>query len=193
MEYKFANLYRLYADMKEKNKPRERFTFAIKDVTFEAIILIDRQPFELLIGAKAHQFAFTLLLKTGFRTELPDNIYYRLCEILQLNYSEHHFSSFAFLREVDKAVPPKCSKRSVQPHEIAVYKRKVSDEDKIYFHGWNDHLADGRHVRAENIDKTRRFLGDEVADFCQQNNISSMWTDIIKDVKDPSDPPGYTP
>lgn len=66
---------------------------------------------------------------------------------------------------------------NVQPHEIARYKREelmgVPDSDKVYFYGWNNHLKDKK--KAQNIEKTRILCGDRVADYCQRNNISSMW------------------
>lgn len=54
--------------------------------------------------------------------------------------------------------------------------RNVDENNKIYFCGWNDHIRDKR--TAHNFDKTEFFLGKAVADYCRQNNISSMWTDI---------------
>lgn len=188
MNYKLRNFHSLYADMKAKGKPREKFQFAINHIRFEVIFLIDREPFELLVGVREKQFAFILQVMRGFMTELPENVYFNLCEILELNFSDNHFSSVAFLQDIDAAVPLKCSQDSVQPHEIAYYKRDVLDENKIYFCGWNDHLADGR--KAHNFEKTRKWLGVEVANFCIKNNISSMWTDNPQECKNYVDPQG---
>lgn len=52
-------------------------------------------------------------------------------------------------------------------------------KDKIYFCGWNDHQKDGRQAR--NFDKTEYFLGKKVAEYCRENNISSLWSDIPRD------------
>lgn len=191
MEYKFANMFPLYQDMKKNNKPQEKFHFMLKRVRFEVILLIDREPFELLVGVVGQHLAFTLILRKGFVTEIPSAIYYDLCKVLQLNYSEDHFSSFAFLKEIDNAIPGKCSKARVQPHEISRYKKNQDDDEKDYFLGWIHHINDGNHVTTENLDKTRRFLGNDVADFCQKNNISTKWTSNFNESCNYFDPPGY--
>lgn len=190
MKFKFNNFYSLYRDMRNSHKVREKWDFRIKDVVFEVIFLIDRTPFELLVGAKGHRLAFVLDVTDGFRAELSDVIYFEICKILNLNYSINHFSSAKFLAELDRSTPPKCTPRIVQPHEIAYYKRNIPEGDKIYFLGWLDHTEDGRMTR--NIEKTRRLLGDAVADFCAKNNISSRWTDQPQDRKDYYNPPGFS-
>lgn len=195
MKFQFRKIRSLYSDMKRTNKLQEKFCFPIRGsghtvVHFEVIFLIDRSPFELLIGAKGHTLAFILQIWTGFWTELPDEIYYQICEILNLNYSKDHFSSAKFLDTLDCAAPTHCSSVHVQPHEIAYYKKEIPECEKIYFLGWNDHQLDGR--KARNFQKTRALLGDAVADFCERNNISSLWTDIPHEKKDYCPPPGFT-
>lgn len=189
MEFRFYHFRQLYLDMMNNGKSQEKFRFVINRVEFESIFLIDRNPFELLVGVRAHQFAFTLEIRKGFVTTLPDDVYYKICEILQLSYSEDHFSSFKFLSEIDRAIPLCCSPNRVQPHEVAYYKRNVPECEKIYFYGWNDHLKDKRD--AQNFEKTRLLLGDKVADFCRENNISSMWTDRPSDAVTYYDPPNF--
>ena len=190
MEFQFMCFRPLYDDMRRVNKPHEKFEFCIKETYFEVIFLMDRTPFELLIGVRGHPLAFILEVKSGFKTELPDRIYYQICEILNLSYSEDHFSSAKFLREIDSHAPQRCSPIRVQPHEIARYKPNIPDNEKIYFLGWNDHLIDGK--RAQNFEKTRAILGDAVADFCIKNNISSLWTHIPRKTRNYSDPPGFS-
>lgn len=178
--------------MKAEKKYQEKFDFVINCVRFEAIFLIDRTPFELLIGAQSSygRFATILLVERGFRTELSDNDYYQICKILNLSYSENHFTSAKFLTELDNQVPSKCSSVCVQPHQIARYKNDIPDSEKIYFLGWNNHLVDKR--KARNFDKTRKLLGDSVADFCIKHNISSCWTDNPKEKEPYLYPPGFT-
>lgn len=194
MEFQFRKICQLYKDMKRTGKFQEKFEFPIHGsndtiVYFKVIFLIDRTPFELLIGARGYTLAFILQVRNGFRTDLPSDIYYRICEILKLNYSENHFSSAKFLGTLDCAAPTRCSPLRVQPHEIAHYKREIPESEKIYFLGWNDHRLDGR--RARNFQKTRALLGDTVAYFCEKNNISSLWTDIPNERKDYYTPPGF--
>ena len=181
--------------MKANGKGQERFVFFINGsknicVEFEVIFLIDRTPFELLVGAKGYQLAFILKVQKGFKTELPDHIYHEICKILNLKYSKDHFSSAKFLSILDENAPTQCSRHQVQPHEVAFYKREeIPESEKIYFCGWNDHQADGRIAR--NFEKTRELLGEAVADFCEKNNISSMWSAVPHDRKNYTFPLGF--
>lgn len=196
MEFTFWKLPQLYKSMKANEKGQEKFTFSIAGsqnirVEFEVIFLIDRVPFELLVGAKGYHLAFVLKVWNGFKTELPEHIYYQICEILHLKYSENHFSSATFLGILDQQAPTHCSRRQVQPHEVAFYKKaEIPESEKIYFCGWNNHQADGKTAR--NFDKTRSLLGVAVAEFCKKNNISSMWSAVPRDRKNYTTPPGFT-
>lgn len=176
--YQFSSLYN---DTCHKGKNSEKFNFTYNRVRFQVIFLIDRVPFEILVGAIGLNWACTLTMERGFNvTGMQDADYYALRKILNFKKSgAPPFSSWAFIRIVASCVPKRCSSYVVQPHELARYKSNASDEDKIYFLGWNDHSID--HRKAQNFEKTERFLGKQVADFCRQHNISSLWTDIPQD------------
>lgn len=177
--------------MKQEKKYQEQFSFFLAGAEFEVIFLIDRTPFELLIGIKGTQLAFILTVKPYFIVAaIPDNIFKELKKYLKLSYGLTEFTSKDFLHRLESSAPIKCSSEIVQPHQVAKYKKdSIPDPQKIYFLGWNNHLKDGRNAR--NIWKTRSICGDAVANFCEKNNISSMWSDQIKDTKRYSSPPGY--
>lgn len=182
----------LYYDMKQQKKGQEKFTFHIKHIRFEVIFLIDRQPFELLIGAIGYSdIAFVLQMEKGFSVStIPDDQFRKIRAILNLQPAKERFTSFSFLGDLDSAAPKKCTISRVQPHEIAKYKRKDAlDADKIYFVGWNNHIEDKR--KAHNFEKTEEYFGRDVAAFCRKNNISSMWTDQRTKIKPISYPLGY--
>lgn len=184
------NIRNLYNDMRHKGKTQEKFSFKIKHITFEVIFLIDRSPFELLIGVVGEQLAFTLEMGTGFKVPfLPDDVFRTIRDLLKLNPSGESFTSFKFLRELDSSSPACCTTYRVQPHEVARYKSDIPDEKKIYFIGWNDHQLDKRH--AQNFAKTRKLMGDDVADFCEAHNISSRWSDKKRDAVQYKEPSGY--
>lgn len=173
--------------MRKSGKLREKFHFSFKNIKFTIIFLIDRSPFELLIGAVGTQWATVLTMSNGFNiTGMADKDFFELRNLLNLNskkFSEP-FSSWTFIKIIESYAPAQCSSYIFQPHDIAKY--KLSDNDKkIYFIGWNDHIKDKRN--AQNFDKTERLLGKNVADFCRENNISSMWSEI------PSEHVSYIP
>lgn len=189
--WKLPGLGPLYRDMKRERKFQEQFSFCLAGAEFEVIFLIDRTPFELLIGIKGTRLAFILTVKPYFNVAaIPDNIFKELKKYLKLSFGLTEFTSKDFLYRLESSTPSKCSCEIVQPHQVAKYKRDaIPDPQKIYFLGWNNHLRDGRTAR--NIWKTRKICGDSVADFCERNNISSMWSDQVKDTKRYTPPPGY--
>lgn len=186
------NIRNLYHDMRHKGKTQEKFSFKIKHITFEVIFLIERSPFELLIGVVGEQLAFTLEMGTGFKVPfLPDDVFRTIRDLLRLNPSGEPFTSFKFLRELDSSSPACCTTYRVHPHEVARYKSDIPDENKIYFIGWNDHQLDKKD--AKNFPKTRKLMGDDVADFCEAHNISSRWSDKKREAVQYKEPPGYKP
>lgn len=80
------------------------------------------------------------------------------------------------LEQADAAASNATIREWVDPRLLANRNRSdVEEADKTVFDGFAHWGATGRHVRASNLDKTRRFLGPEIADRCRTNNISSRW------------------
>lgn len=55
------------------------------------------------------------------------------------------------------------------------YRSDVEEPDAIYFCGWYPNPK-GKHPTKKNLEKTRRFLGDRIANECQSLRLSSCWT-----------------
>lgn len=93
-----------------------------------------------------------------------------------------------FLRLLSENSPRQSTRQGVDYTELRRYLpyRHVDEEDKIYFCGWNDHQKDRRQAR--NFDKTEFFLGKAVAEYCRENNISSLWSDIPRDERQLTNP-----
>lgn len=172
----------LLRDMVANNAKQAQFRFEYNHVGFDVIVLIDREPYELLFGAVNHNLAFTLHMHKGYILDsLPNDVYYALLKILNLKGGSEHFNSMIFLRFFAEHIPRTFSGRKVQPHEVAVLKNRdmtrsetVDESDKIYFKGWKNHFTDGRQVR--NLEKTRELLGYDAYIFCRDHNISSCWS-----------------
>lgn len=188
MKFKFKNLSGLYSDMKRNKKSLEEFTITYNNVEFDCILDVDSIPFELMIGAINHNFACILYIEIGFITEMSDKDYFALCDILNLNYNKHHFSSFAFLKFIDERSPHKCNNKIVPVRKLVPFREnKISKKDKaegFIFCGWLTHKGNNNgHVK--NIDKTEKFFGKQVAAYCKKNDISSKWTtDPSKQVRE---------
>lgn len=178
---KLYNLKSFYVDMLRNKKKQETFSFIYGKIKFEVIFLIDRNPFEMLIGAIGQPLAFILKIHPGFNIELiPNDKFFKLCKILNLIYGKQRFTSWMFLDHLNTNIPNHITKDIVQPHAIARYKsNSIPDNEKIYFIGWNNHLKDKRFAR--NFEKTKLLMGDDVADYCMRRNISSMWSSMPRE------------
>lgn len=173
----------LLQDMGRNKAKQDKFSFKYNGVTFDVIVFLEYTPFELLFGVVDHNFSFVLKLHSGYDLEdLSNDVFYELCRILNLKPSKEGLTSFKFLKYFADRIPNKYSGRKVEPHEIAVHKkRNVPDSDKIYFKGWRSHETDGRQV--QNLEKTRAWLGEEAYEYCKKYNISSCWSDIPNERK----------
>lgn len=185
---KLEEIKPLLSDMRKNNVTKDKFTFTYNQVNFEVIVLIDCQPFELLFGVVGHNFSFILNLYPGFQLQnLPDHVFFKLCEILNLKPGKDTFTSFAFLKYMASKIPNQYSRVNIQPHEIIPYKAKdITDAEKIYFCGWKMYREDSPYS-AKNFEKTRKILGESTFIFCKEHNISSCWTNEVEKRKD------YTP
>lgn len=75
----------LYRDMMRQGIVREAFNFTINGVTLKSIFLIDRKPFELIVGVVGTQFGFIIKLHKGFTAEwLNDADLWELRKLLNL-------------------------------------------------------------------------------------------------------------
>ena len=173
----------LLQDMGRNKAKLDKFSFSYANLRFEVIVLLERQPFELLFGVVDYNFFFTLCLHKGYvLDDMPDDVYYYLRKLLKLNKNDEALTSFKLMLYFASQIPQKYSGRKVEPHEIAVHKKRdVPDSDKIYFKGWRSHETDGRQV--QNLEKTRAWLGEEAYEYCKKYNISSCWSDIPNERK----------
>ena len=171
----------LLQDMGINKVKQDKFSFRYNNVEFDVVVLIEREPFELLFGVVDANFSFALKIEKGYELEgISDDVFYRLCEILNLRPGKNGFRSWDFLKYFASHIPQRYSGRKLEPDEIAIYMRKEIDEgDRIYFKGWQIHVTDGRQVR--NLLKTKRILGDEAYEYCKKFNISSCWSADVKE------------
>lgn len=183
MEIKLHELKDLTDSMRRCKKDIEQFYINYANVKFDVIYDINKEPFELLIGAINKKWACILYIKKGFLTSMSDEDFYSLCNILNLKPSKETFTSFKFIKYIVSNAPKNCSNKIVSPKHLLPFRKKYistsDDKEKKYFCGWNNHIKDGR--KARNFNKTELFFCKRVADYCRKNNISSMWSAHKKD------------
>lgn len=168
----------LIDDMKLNNIDKEHYFFDYNGFRFDVILSITYHGYEILVAVHTHNWGCVLNMNKNYNIEIPNEVYFSLCKLLNLNWSKNHFSSAAFLQLLSKNSPKKSKCTGVDYLTLRNYLpyRQVDEAAKIYFCGWNDHKKDKR--KAKNFDKTEFFFGKSVADYCRKNNISSLWSDI---------------
>lgn len=182
------NLKHLFKSMKNNNLKRCQFHFSMGKAVFDVFFFIDETPYTLMLGAKGQNFYFEVPVKQGFIIEstLDNNVYTDLCKILGLKFDpDRPFSPKIFFGELDKNIPHSVGNQNVpKPHHVAIYRKNVEENDKIYFTGWLDNTKQSKKVSPENLKKTKLLLGNEAFLKCQQKNISSCWSADANRAKD---------
>lgn len=175
----FPNLQSLIYDMDQNHVEKDQFSFTYK-LTFDVIVAIVENGYELLISLRETNFGFVVPVNERFIASIKPKDYFKLCDHLNLTSSKDHFTSNVFLRLLSSKIPCKYSGRIITYRDMIPYCKckQVEESEKIYFKGWNLHIADKR--QAQNFSKTEFYFGKEVADYCRKNNISSIWTDDPK-------------
>lgn len=175
---KCYDFIQLIDDMKLNNVDKEHYSFVFNSFQFDVILSITYFGYEILVAVHTHNWGCVLNMNKNYIIDIPNEVYFSLCNLLNLNWSNDHFSSAVFLQLLSKNSPKQSQCTGVNYLTLRNYLpyRQVDEADKIYFCGWNDHKKDKR--KAKNFDKTEFFFGRSVTDYCRKNNISSLWSDI---------------
>ncbi|CAE6811614.1 hypothetical protein R69658_05432 [Paraburkholderia aspalathi] len=178
--FKMTALAGLVMRMEQEGVDRCRFRFRLHAGEFDVFFFADANPYVLSFGAIGRNFYFEVnvnprTLDTPAVFDRGD--YYSLCEILGLRPNpENKFTPSAFLQHLNNAIEG-VEFHPVTPRDLATYRRDVEESAKIWFCGWLDNTTTGNHVTPENLNKTRRWLGEKAYLRCKERNISSRWTD----------------
>jgi hypothetical protein len=178
------DLKTLYRSMQDEKVKRQLFNYTIRKlnaVTFSVAFVTDRNPFKLLFGCKDRNIFFILNVLPGFNVDPYDidrDAFARLCRALGLQFdSANPYSRKTFLEEFRDSGQIKtiAAKIQLKPQELPIDPSTVEEGDKLYFRGWRLNPV-GENVTPENLAKTREFCGDEFAEVCRLENISSRWS-----------------
>jgi hypothetical protein len=140
---------------------------------------IETDPYTLFFGVKRKNYAFRFSVERGFviKPWIDDKeIFGKLYEILQLTpNSKNRFSLTAFLKDFDRNAKIN-NIREAKISDRRLFFKNVDDEaDKIFFLKWLPH-GERKKVSPENLEKTRKWLGEDAYNYCKKKNTSSCWT-----------------
>jgi hypothetical protein len=184
----FPNLNTLVPDMVNKNVSKEHFSFNYANQRLDCIFSFSNARYELLVGIHALNYGFVANIyqnaHNSYVAEITDSVYQDFCNVLNLSYRGDGFTSNTLLNLLSVHVPVVSQGVEINYEVMHQYTkcRQVDEADKIYFKGWNDHIKDGNE--AHNFDKTEFYFGSEVANYCRQHNISSLWTSVSRERKE---------
>ena len=164
--------------MNVANSDREHFQAVYAKVTFDIIISLDIYPNEILIGGQGINWACILEISDSFEVNMPDKSFFELRDKLDLEKGgKEGFNSYSFLRDIMKQAPSSCSNKPIPPVVMQRWypdRFKTNDpEEKTVFYRWSDQTP--RNQRAHNFDKTEKYFGKIVANYCRTHNTSSQW------------------
>jgi len=169
----------LFKSMLAQDIPRYKFPYQYNHLHFDCLFFVDQQPFELVMGCKAENFAIFLDVHHGFKIDpnLPTATYFKLLAALRLNgKSGERFKTSVFFQEFDAHIPNHARpENKAQPQDIAPYRSITEEAHKIYFCGWRNNPS-VKHVTPENLEKTLKLMGTREHEFSKRRNQSTCWT-----------------
>ena len=168
----------LIRDMQKNKVDMEHYTFRFNGFAFDVVISLKPTISQILVGIHNVGWGCVIPMDENLKMCMRDRDFFALCNVLHLKAGKEEFTSFKFLLLLSKSAPKQSSRdtdivRFIRPFVKYI---DVDESDKIYFKEWRPHISDGK--RARNFQKTEFFFGKEVADFCRQHNISSVWSPV---------------
>jgi len=180
---KLDGLITLYKSMKEQDIGRYKFRYQHNQLTFDCLFFIDIEPFELVMGCIGHNFAIFLEVEKGFQIKPfidPKATFFALLKALKTTeQSDHQFNPVDFFEQFNQCIPKKAKPQNIpSPKDVIKYYPDIEEADKVHFCGWLDNNKQGYNVTPDNLNKTRRLLGQRIYEFAKRRNQSTKWTHI---------------
>lgn len=183
----------LFKSMQAQDIHRYKFPYRHNHLHFDCLFFTDQQPFELVMGCKAENFAIFLDVRQGFQIDpgLDTVTFNKLRAALRLDgKSGASFKTSAFFREFNAHIPDHAKpENKAKPQDIAPYRSITEEAHKVYFCGWRNNPA-GKHVTAENLEKTLQLMGPREHEFSKRRNQSTCWTANEDDAREMFIPAG---
>ena len=132
-----SGLASLIKDMRKHGQDIDEFDFVYNRINFVCIIDISNAPFQMLLGAKLHNWACVINIEPGYMVEMMYDDFGKLCNILKLKAGKGSFTSFMFFKYINTHAPLTCSLKPVQPSHIMPFRKnkiaKADEPDKDVF------------------------------------------------------------
>lgn len=180
------NLQTLYNNMVAANVDSNVFAVNYNNHGFACILLIQDYGCTLYIstlGFSPETIAVDIPTDFSAPTRLDGDEYLIIARYLGFTGTTGNvFIPLRFFEELDAHIPPALNRPSTLQEKTRAIGRaaNIAEEDKIYFCGWRRN-GDSGNVRPRNYAKTRKLMGEAIANRMRAANISSRWTNIQGD------------
>ena len=177
MSFSFKNWKKFREQMHNERITVAKFEFAYYQCRFDMVYSKEQNVF--WVGKCGTQVAFPVYLDWYKASVILDKEPYRelaACKEEAFDPTKP-YSPFDFLKKLDEYIGtgPRLQKAtSGDLHSVT--RHAIPDEEKIYFQRFMPHIAGTRHVTGANITKVRKILGNTIAEFCKDNNVSVAFT-----------------
>lgn len=154
----------------------EPIPFVYNKKGFSCIFDIGAVPYRLImttLGLHPQAFRFDVVSGYLLVPKLSQEEMIQLVRYLQLKPDpNHNFTIEDMMRVFNRR-----AKDHVVKVETASGSSKNTENDdgpKPYFLKWKHNKKN--HVTEENLDKTERYMGRQMKEYCERNNVSSCWS-----------------
>ena len=154
----------------------------------EVMFIVDTEPMLLcilIINLDNPLLSVTLdrpVLMPGYRIRTRlDADYKRVLDALGVNKyvsGKTKFMPTDFFSDMVASAPVEFrAKNAVRPSDaLRIRDKPVEEAEKIYYlHPLRHSIESGKHVSADNLNKTEAAFGKDVRDWCKLHNISTCW------------------
>lgn len=177
MSFSFKNWKTFREQMNREGIPVAKFEFEYYQCRFGIVYSKEQNVF--WVAKRGAQAAFPIYLDWFRASVILDKEPYRQLAICKDEAfdPEKPYSPFDFLKKLDEYIGANPTLQKAQASDFhPIARQAIPDEEKIYFQRFMPHVAGTRHVTGANIAKVRKILGNSIAEFCKENNVSIAFT-----------------
>lgn len=178
MGFSFKNWKVFRTQMQQEGITVAKFEFEYYQCRFGMVYSAGQNVF--WVAKRGTQSAFAIYLDWYHASVILDKEPYRQLAVCKGEAFDptKPYNPFDFLKKLDDYIgtaPALQRATAADFHPVA--RNAIPDEEKIYFQRFMPHTPGTKHVTGANIAKVRKILGNTIAEFCKENNVSVAFTD----------------
>lgn len=179
------NINHLKKLCEESGLGRVLINFPFAGMTIKSIFIRPSGVFLISVKNKNVGFSFPVDLETGsFSAQLPNDVYKSIVKKIKEHTGDNKPGPlFEALDEQISRLSIDILEQAKKKEVTKVLKTLTTTDldfdkegDSPYFKRWYRHIIPSRNPSENNLEKTERFFGKEMAAHCREARISSQWS-----------------